>query len=142
MENPTQIWQRVQGRTDPDPEALLPMAARELEQAAACLCLSRQLTGGQTQTLRQLFRDAQARAACLKGMYTLITGSHPLVRVPPPRERQPEIALRWCYGQQMQAMAAYEARQADPEYGPIFARLAKQSKAHCRTILELLGKLP
>ena len=91
--------------------------------------------------LRRLSEQEQAHTACLKGIYTLITGSHPTVRTIAPSQDPPEMILRRCYGQEMHSLAQYEARSGDPEYGQVFARLAEQEREHCRIILELIGNL-
>lgn len=125
-----------------DPGELLTFMAREWGSAAAYLYLSRQLPGHSSEVLRQLFREEQAHAACLKGLYTLLTGQRPVARSPAPKAEPLEIALRRCYGRQMQSLASYEARSTHPEYGPVFARLADQERRHCRAVLEVLGSLP
>ena len=79
--------------------------------------------------------------ACLKGIYMLVTGTHPNARSAPPEREPLDRMLRKCYGREMQSLAQYEARSADPEYGPIFARLAAQEREHCRMLLEILGSL-
>jgi len=40
----------------------------------------------------------------------------------------------------MRCLAQYEARANDPEYGPVFARLAAQEREHCMAVLELIGR--
>jgi hypothetical protein len=39
----------------------------------------------------------------------------------------------------MRALKEYEALSQDPEYGPVFFRLAQQERDQCRTVLELIG---
>ena len=144
MENstqPRQVWQRVLGQREPDAGALLSLIAGEWSDAATYLYLSRRFSGHNAEVLRQVFQEEQAHAACLKGIYTLITGERPVARAPAPREEQPEITLRRCYGREMQSLAAYEARAGDPEYGPVFTRLADQERRHCHAVLEILGSL-
>ena len=135
------VWQRVQGAAQPKEQGLLTMIAREWTDAATYLQLSRRFQGKDSAALRRLYEEEQAHAACLKGIYTLITGSRPAVKATPPEIQDPEIILRRCYGQEMQCLAEYEARSEDSEYGPVFARLAEQEKEHCKVILELIGNL-
>ena len=85
--------------------------------------------------------EDRAHAACLKGIFNLVTGEKNGFRTPPTPQEAPEISLRRCYGQEMRCLAQYEERSADPEYGPVFSRLAAQEKEHCRIVLELLGRL-
>lgn len=137
------VWQRVHGET-PEPareEGLSELIAREWEAAATYLQLSRRFQGRPNALLRKLFEQEQAHAACLKGIYTLITGKHPNVAGVPPVTDDAQKVLRQCYGRQMQCLARYEQRAGDPEYGHIFARLAQQEKEHCHMVLELLGSL-
>ena len=137
------VWQRVRG----EPEAvLLPpssqaLAAAEMEQAAALLQLSRQLQGRQKDLVRRLYAEKKAHADTLRGIHFLMTGKRPMIRTAPDESPTPEIALRKCYGASLRAMKDYENRSQEPEYGPVFASLARQEKAHCALLLELLGGL-
>ena len=54
---------------------------------------------------------------------------------------KPELTLRRCYASHMRSLKEYEKRSDDPEYGPVFARLAQQERDQCRTVLELIGSL-
>ena len=137
------VWQRVRAEESEAPrEAGLPeLIAREWEAAATYLQLSRRFQGRQNALLRKLFTQEQAHAACLKGLYSLLTGKRPEVAGVKPVEDDPQKVLRRCYGRQMQCLARYEQRTNDPEYGHVFARLAQQEKEHCHILLELLGSL-
>ena len=136
----TRVWQRVQA-TQPEAEGLPALIAGELEDAATYLQLARRLGGRNGQTLRQLGTAEHSHAACLKGIYTLMTGESINPRIPPLRQEEAARTLRRCYGREMRCLAQYEARANDPEYGPVFARLAAQEREHCMTVLELIGKL-
>ena len=135
-----QVWQRVRGNQLSDRE-LTAMISNAWTTAATYLKLSRQLQGNQSAVLRRLYDGQQAHVACLKGIYTLITGTRPAVKALPLSGQDPEAILRRCYGRQMQALADYEAKSEDTEYGPVFARLADREKDNCRTLLELIGNL-
>ena len=123
----TRVWQRVQA-SQPEAEGLPALIAGELEDAATYIQLARRLGSKEGQVLRQLAAAEQSHAACLKGIYTLMTGEPINPRIPPLR-------------QEMRCLAQYEARTSDPEYGPVFARLAAQEREHCMTVLELIGRL-
>lgn len=123
------------------PEVLGELIAGEMSDAAAYRLLSRQLPGRAGAVLRSIAREETNHAACLKGIYTLITGRRPDIQVPPPEPKRPEIALRQCYGREMRCLAAYEAQSGNPEYGPAFTRMARQEQCHCAAVLELLGEL-
>ena len=134
------VWQRVKGESESREKGLLALIAQEWTDAATYLQLSRRLSGKDSAVLRRMYEQEQSHAACLKGIYTLITGEHPTVRTLPMEQSDTESILRRCYGREMQCLAQYEARVHDPEYGQVFARLADQERDHCRLLLELLGR--
>ena len=137
------VWQRV--RSEPEAVLLPPsaqaLAAAEAEQASALLQLSRQLQGRQKALVRRLYEEKKAHADTLRGIHFLMTGKRPMLRTAPAESPTPEIALRKCYGASLRAVKDYENRSTEPEYGPVFASLAQQEKAHCTLLLELLGGL-
>lgn len=136
------VWQRVQCGNEPDPESLVPLAATEAGDAAAYLQLSRRFQGKEAAALRQLYEQELSHAACLRGMYQMLTGNRlPLPAVQNPVGENTQAALRRCYGREMQSLAAYEARMNDPQYGQVFARLAQQERNHCHILLTLIGSL-
>ncbi len=143
QEKAARVWQRVQNSTTSgtSEEGLTEMIARAWTNAATYLQLSRRLQGKDSAALRRLHEQSQSHTACLKGIYTLLTGAHPSVKAVVPELGDTQAALRHCYGQEMRCLAAYEARSRDPEYGQVFLRLAMQEQEHCRTLLEVLGNL-
>lgn len=149
-EKAARVWQRVRGENAaapaPTPQAdithvLTALIAEEWTDAATYLHLSRHFQGQHSAALRRMYEQEQAHTACLKGIYTLITGNRPNVRAIQPELSDPETVLRRCYGREMRCLAEYEARSNDPHYGQVFARLAQQEQEHCSKILELLGSL-
>ena len=136
------VWQRVQGGHSRDPEELIPLATYEQSDAATYLQLSRRFQGKEAAVLRQLYEQELSHAACLKGMYQMLTGNHlPIPTAQPILGDNIQAALRRCYAREMQSLAAYEARMNDPEYGQVFSRLAQQERTHCHTLLTLIGNL-
>lgn len=140
------VWQRVRGtqtesRVPPDRGNLQALIMGEWTDAAVYLQLSRKFQGQAAATLQRLFREERTHASCLKGIYTLITGEHPIVPTPPTPSEPVEITLRKCYAREIRCLSEYEARCDDPEYGPVFRRLAAQEQEHCRAILELIGSI-
>ena len=137
------VWDRVQGTAVPtgDAQSVLNLIAEEMLDAAAYQKLSRRLPPPQAAIARQLSQQEQAHVSCLKGVYTLITGSKAMVPPPPVSDDPPDIVLRRCYGREMRCLSQYEARVGDPQYGHIFRRLAAQEQEHCHKILEILGAL-
>ena len=134
------VWQRVQA---PQPEAagLPALIAGELEDSATYLQLARRIGGKEGQVLRRLAEAEGSHAACLQGIYTLMTGEPINPKIPPMRSEPAERILRRCYGREMRCLAQYEARSSDPEYGPVFARLAAKEREHCMAVLELIGRM-
>lgn len=135
------VWERVQGRPGPGQEELLALIAGESSDAAVYLQLSRRFQGNQSAVLRRLHEQEQSHAACLKGIYTLITGQQAIVPAIRPPQGTTEGILRRSYAREMQSLAAYEAKSADPQYGQVFAKLAQQEREHCHTLLTLIGSL-
>ncbi len=137
------VWQRVREHAVPAESAqeLLGLISQEWNDAATYLTLSRRCQGSQSVTLRRLFEEEQSHAACLKGIYTLVSGQKPVIHTAMPAQEPMEATLRRCYGREMRCLAEYEQRAADPEYGPVFARLAQQEREHCMTVLKLIGSL-
>ena len=139
----TRVWQRVQGKTTQtqDLGSLPEMIAGEWQDAATYLRLSRQFSGKEAEILRKMFEQEQSHAACLKGIYTLLTGQRLVTQTLPLRQELLSVTLRRCYGREMQSLAQYEKWSDHREYGPVFSRLAQQERAHCAAILEILGNL-
>lgn len=139
----TRVWQRVQAsqQSQPDAQGLPALISEELEDAATYAQLAKRLGGRDGQTLRSLAENEHSHAACLKGIYTLMTGEPINPKIPPTRQEPAERTLRRCYGREMRCLAQYEARSGDPEYGPVFSRLAAREREHCMTVLELLGRI-
>ena len=139
----TKVWQRVhscQGATEPL-TGLPALIAEELLDASVYQQLARRMGPKDATILRRLSEDDTTHADCLKGIHHLITGEKIIPRTPSISLEAPALILRHCYGREMRCLAQYEARCSDPEYGPVFSRLAAQKQEHCRLVLALLGKL-
>lgn len=138
-----QVWQRVQSTAHPQPQdtGLLPLIAAELAASAAYMALSKRYTGKESIQLRTMAEEEAAHAACLRGMYVLMTGQRVPVQAVQPGQEPMEAALCRCYAGELASIRAYTERSAQPEYGHIFASLAKEEQHHSRTVLELLGNL-
>ena len=139
------VWQRVRGeagQTPPQYPSVRALLLAELEQGALLLQLSRQLQGGGKEIARRIYKENQTQGNILRGICFCMTGKRPLLKVAPASLLNPENALRKCYTFSLRAVREYENRTADPEYGATFAALAKEERAHCALLLELLGSLP
>ena len=131
------VWDRVQGGSADNLPELIGL---EWLDAITYMTLSRRFQGRDSQLLRQLAQQEQDHAACLRGIYTLLTGGRPVVSSPVVPHEDTVTLLRRSYGSHMHRLARYEARQNDKEYGPVFARLAEQERQQCQQILALLGR--
>lgn len=138
-----QVWSRVRGETPagPDYRRLPALIASEEEAADTYLQLSRKLPGKERLMLQRMSQEEQAHAACLKGIYHLMTGERTSAAHAPIQNTTMELTLRRCYGKEMRCLAEYESRAQDKEYGAVFYRLAQQEQEHCRMLLEILGNL-
>lgn len=139
------VWQRVQESkpvSKPDRlENLQELIMNEWVAAATYQQLSRQLPQKEAAVLQRLSREEHGHGACLRGMYSLVTGEKCAVHSQQIGKEPVERALRRCYGLEMRSLKEYEAKCDDPEYGHIFARLAQQEREHCMALLEVLGNL-
>lgn len=140
------VWQRIQsekqeqetvGRRDHLPALIM----EQLQLSSAYMQLSRLLQGKDGAEFVRLAREARGQAVCLKGILTLVTGNAPQISSAPVSFSAVDTLLRSCYGKQLRLLREYENRGTDPEYGPVFERLAQRGREHCCTLLELIGKL-
>ena len=125
------VWDRVQApaKAGLDTNALLPLIREEWLDALVC---------------KQLGENAerpQEIAACLKGIYRILTGGLPKMRAPQVNPEKPPVLLRQSFHRRMQLFAQYEKLQSDPRFGPVFGRLAVLSQVQACKILEQLGQL-
>ena len=139
------VWQRVQeSKPAPGPdrlENLQELIMNEWIAAATYAQLSRQLPQKEAAVLQRLSREEHGHGACLRGMYSLVTGEKCALHNHPVDKEPVERTLRRCYGLEMRSLKEYEAKSGDPEYGHIFARLADQEREHCVALLGIIGTL-
>ena len=141
------VWERVQSAQPEVPvqptnhtDMLQGLIVEEWQAAESYSLLARQLADKKA-ALHTLYEQKKGQIACLKGIYTMISGSAPVIHAKVPSAESPERMLRRCYGRQMRCLARYEAKAGDPEYGPIYAKLALQNRNHCHALLEIIGSL-
>ena len=130
------VWQRVRG--EPEKPGLSGLILAEYQAAADYQLLQRRIPA-KAALFRQLYEDVRRHSACLMGIRALqgATGKKPVL--PKPKEEPLPIMLRRCCGQSMKTAADYQSRTADPEYGAIFADLAREKQRHLRLLLEIVG---
>lgn len=143
------VWQRVQQAQPGQPaeqkndrmDNLQELIMNEWTAAATYQQLSRQLPPKEAAVLQRLSREEHNHGACLRGMYSLMTGEKCPVYTPKAQKEPLERTLRRCYGLEMRSLKEYEAKSGDPEYGHVFARIAEQEREHCMALLGLIGGL-
>lgn len=135
------VWQRVLGQPRQGAEDFRPLMLAAAEAAAVYQRLSREAAGKSRETLRALYEGELSNVACLRGLQALNGGSagKPARMQAPPEPR--DRALEKCYHRARRALAEYAARSADPESGPVFARMAEREKTHLAMVAELLGDI-
>lgn len=136
------VWKRVHADRPAEKPSILPLIQNALEDAAVCQLLSQRFRGRQSALFRQLARQLQGHAACLKGIYRLQTGAHAQVQLPKPENKPTPVLLQRCYGRTLQALSSHESCRQDPEYGHVFSRLARETQAAGQLLLQLFGSLP
>ena len=145
-EKAARVWERVLKREDlaplePRKTDLTPLVLSAQELAGFYHAAARQLGGRDGDLVRGLLRQQKGMAACLKGVCRMRTGAVPAVERPSLSQDAPEALLRRCYEQKLRAVNQYGSRSSDPQFGPVFAHLARQEQEHCRLLLEILGSL-
>ena len=135
------VWKRVTGESlppvSPDLQSLI---EEELADAAAYLHLSRFFHSPYDRILRQMHRQEQSHAACLKGIYRMTTGTRCTPRLPKPIREKPLLTLQRCYERELHCVNRYTLNSSDPRFGQSYVRMALQEQEHCRILLELLGR--
>lgn len=135
------IWNRVRSETPPVTEGLAGLAAGAMARTALYGALARQTQGAKRSILLQLLEEEMLCVRCLKGVYRMAADTSMYPASTAPSAEKPEAALRKCYGQSLKALAAFEQRAYDPEFGPVFSLLAAKKREHCWKIAELIGLL-
>ena len=138
----TRVWKRVTGDTPPQTTSpdLQTLIEEELADAAAYLHLSRFFNSHYSHVLRHMHQQEQSHAACLKGIYRMITGKRCTPRLPKPIREKPSVTLQRCYDREMRCATRYTASASDPRFGLTYARMAQQEQEHAKFLLELMGK--
>ena len=124
------VWDRVQASPKPGLEVnmLLPLIREEWLDALI---------------LKHLGHSSDRpmeNAACLKGIYRILSGGMPKISAPQWKQEKPQLLLRQSFERRMKLFAQYEKLQTDPRFGVVFGRLAAASQVQACKILEALGK--
>ena len=103
--------------------------------------LARCFQGWQSQALFNMARESRAQGTCLAGILTLVTGEEYRPAPVPADTGILSARLKKAYRRALGLLSDCEAWAADPEYGPVFQRLAQRQQNHCRKILEIIGSM-
>ena len=139
MDEQIKIWQRVRSDGTAITDGLPGLAAGALARAALYNALARQLQGPGRGIFLSLQEEEQDCIRCLQGIYRLVNGTKMQLAAATPSGEKLETALRKCYGQSLKALAVFEQRSSNPEYGPVFDHLAGKMRGNCCKIAGLLG---
>ena len=90
--------------------------------------------------LRRLETESMKMAYCLRGLSALRGESVKLTPITRPRDL-PWRALEKCFHRTRKLWEEMDRRNADPECGPVYRRLAQMAQEHCTVLAELLGKI-
>lgn len=126
-----------------DPQSLAELAALyqdELFSAAAYRALAHRIPE-KARALRMLSAENRASAACLRGIYSLVSGKYPASPAYPSSELPLSALLRTCCGKELQCFSGYEYHRSDAEYGCVFACLSARKAEHCCRMLEIVGNM-
>lgn len=142
-ESLSRVWQRVHpSETSSIPQSQL----ADLLYWERCLVatyqqLLRHFKGNPKMLLHKLYQQKRSSIACLQGIYTLLDGKRPALPRANPHWGNIQTVLRRCYRDGLRCASLYEQHSSHPEYGYAFTQLARQSRLHCQTLLQLLGAI-
>lgn len=142
-EKAKRVWQRVQAGNPippPQPMGVEMLAAGAFLESNVYRMLSRYMGEKDRQIMMKMATQMQQQGEILRGICRMTTGT--AIPKLPIRDPSAPMAqrLRICYGRAVQRMAEYEKRQADPQFGSTFRKLAEQELSHCQSLLALIGK--
>lgn len=142
QEKARRVWARVHSGPEcaPDPDTLTALLSQELTDAAVLTRLAKQI-GGRGGDLLRLARQCRQHAGYLRGICTMIRRDYSNPAVPAPTVTTAGGALRNCYVNSLHRIQEYENRSADPDYGPVFRKMADTTRNQCAALLELIGKV-
>ena len=138
------IWQRVQseqsvsGMTG-DLCSLSECIAWELTFADLYGRIAGKIPGSMVSQLRQLARQERHHASLLKGICVMTEGISPEIHPIPVQKAPVATLLRQCYGEKLRAIAQYEKRASDSQFGDVFRNILQEEQQQCRFLLQLLG---
>lgn len=140
MENrEKQVWQRVTAHRSAGRELLRPWLLAAMEASADFRRLSKSVSGWRREMLLAMGETESDQAACLRAMMHLASLRLP-ERVPLPKPLALDGALRLRLLRCREAYRNYAGMTPDPEYGPVFQRMADRQAQQMERLLLLLGR--
>ena len=131
------VWKRVQGQGG---DSIGQLLTEEAELAAIYHRLSGQLPQHK-KSLFSLTEAAQRHRHCLQGILRLSQGkSHQPPSLPPRQETQQGLLCK-AYNLLTKTANTCLRLSQEPEYGSVFAQIAKQKQEQSLLLLEILGAL-
>ena len=141
-EKARRVWDRVNGSCtqEPDLDALTALLCQEQTDAAVLTRLAKKV-GGRGGDLLRLARQCRQHAGYLQGICAMIGRDRPHPAIPVPAVATANIALRKCYVNFIYRIREYEKLSPDPDYGPVFRKMADTAHHQCAVLLDLIGKV-
>lgn len=138
------VWQRVQqgmpGKELPSRGNLKAWLLLARENTASYRQLARQISGNPKERLRRLEQQSRQWTECARGLCRLRGEDVKSVPAKPPQE-PPRRMLEKCWNRELRLWREARSLDCDPEYGPVYSRMADQAMERCMGLLELLGML-
>lgn len=139
------VWQRVQKREQQDmpplqKDNLKPFILDAQENLAAVRNLQLQLIGKQWEPLRGMERELIRLIHTLRGL-CLLRGEKVVLKPAAQPKDVPRRTLEKGFHRQWRLWEEMERRCPDPEFAPVFRKLAHQGEELCALWAELMGKL-
>lgn len=134
-----QVWQRVTAQKNQSRELLRPWLLAAVEASMEYRHLASGASGWRRETLLALGEGEADSAACLRAMM-LQASLRPPQTAPVSRPLPYAGALQLRLLRCREAYRNYAGMTPDPEYGPVFQRMADRQGAQMERLLLLLGR--
>lgn len=143
LELEQRVWERVGGRHPLEPAlgALRGMEAQCREEAECCRVLAGSLGQRHREQLLRMQQEAAADAAAIRGI-RILAGEEPEAAEPAafPRESIRRMLAVACR-RSVQLRREEETHSADPDFGPLFSRMAEGENRRLGVLLGLLSQV-
>lgn len=134
-----QVWQRVTAQKNQSRELLRPWLLAAMEASAEYRRLAQSAAGWRRELLLTLGEGEADSAACLRAMM-LVASLRPPQAGPVPSQLPLARALPLRLLRCREAYRNYAGMTPDPEYGPVFQRMADRQGAQMERLLLLMGR--